>query len=195
MTYYNVLNVPNYLPRQQSTWSGGNSDYYIQKTLYNTPIGRWHVPALTRRPSAGIRCDASGSQPPSEWFQKLLARPHVHTFGREPPSPLISYKTWWAFLSSQRRCRELRDPTSGGRLRRPSLESESSPPTLCHNFLVNTYKIWECVILFLFPDHKEGIVLDETSLTSQGWSAVQTFVSQGQPNKHFTHTYLWILWE
>jgi hypothetical protein len=39
-TCYNALNAPNYLPRQQSTWSGGNLDYYIQKTLYNTPIVR-----------------------------------------------------------------------------------------------------------------------------------------------------------
>jgi hypothetical protein len=111
-------------PTNRVRGQGGNLDYYIMTLLYNTPMRRWRLSMLTRRPPVDGLHDASGLQPSSVWLQELVPHAPTQTFVQESPEFSATCKTF----SGTRKCHELKIPASGGFLWYPSFGGEGSPP-------------------------------------------------------------------
>jgi hypothetical protein len=106
----------------------GNLFYRIKTSLYNTPMGRWHVSMLTQWHSVAHHWVASGLWSPLLRLWKLSFCPPVWTFARRPPSSFTPCKTWPIILTDIRRCFESWAPASGGCLRWPFAQRRRLTP-------------------------------------------------------------------
>jgi hypothetical protein len=75
-SHYNAINAPNYLPRQWSARLGGNLDYYIIRSLFDTRMRRRYVQTTMWQPSFDHRYDAS----PQALVLPVVHCLHLETF-------------------------------------------------------------------------------------------------------------------